>query len=309
MRRILLAIVTIGLAFTTAACESATSTPGTDGDDAARAGASAATADYDRGDSTGGPDGTGSGAATGGDGADATPAVGDANTDGTDTKPAPASDSGAPGPQAAATVNGEKIMLAEFQRQVFETQRYHVEQGLDPNTEDGQRQLLYLRKLVLDDMINQTLIEQAAAEAGLVATEEELAERLAGYIEEFGTEEALEASLTRRRHDVGRGRGHGARRDSRREDDGQDHGRRRPRRRRSCTRATSCATRRQTARWLCAGSRPARSSRQWHAICPRTRRAPSWAVIWTGSHRGCCRASSSRTRSSAYRRASGRASC
>jgi parvulin-like peptidyl-prolyl isomerase len=97
---------------------------------------------------------------------------------------------------AIATVNGEQIPLAEFQRQVFDTQRFYVEQGLDPNTEEGQSQLLHLRKQVLDDMINQVLVEQAARELGVVATEEDIAARMASYVEQFGSEDALAASLS-----------------------------------------------------------------------------------------------------------------
>ena len=37
---------------------------------------------------------------------------------------------------AVARVNGAPIPLADFQRQVFDTQRFYVEQGLDPKIED-----------------------------------------------------------------------------------------------------------------------------------------------------------------------------
>lgn len=108
---------------------------------------------------------------------------------------AAADSSGTPAGDAVAIVNGEDIPLADFQRQAFDTQRFYVEQGLDPNTEDGQRQLLFLRKQVLDDMINQVLIAQAASEMGIAATDEEVAERMQSYLEDFGTEEELATSL------------------------------------------------------------------------------------------------------------------
>jgi parvulin-like peptidyl-prolyl isomerase len=106
-------------------------------------------------------------------------------------------DSAAPAEQGdlVATVNGEGITLADFQSQVFTTQRFYVDQGVDPNTEDGQRQLLFVRRQVLADMINQVLIEQEAAALGVSATDDEVAERLAGYVEQFGSEEKLEESL------------------------------------------------------------------------------------------------------------------
>jgi foldase protein PrsA len=95
-----------------------------------------------------------------------------------------------------ATVNGEGIPLALFQRQVFAAQHYYVEQGLDPNTEEGQRQLLSIRRQQLDDMIDEVLIEQAAAQLGVTVTAQELDQRMALYVEQFGSEAAFEDSLS-----------------------------------------------------------------------------------------------------------------
>lgn len=114
---------------------------------------------------------------------------------------APASDEAAAAPaeagadELAATVDGVPITLREFQQQAFDTQRFYVEQGLDPNSEEGQRQLLYLRRQVLDDMINQSLIEMAAEELGITAGDDEIEERLQTYYDEFGTGDDLEAAL------------------------------------------------------------------------------------------------------------------
>ncbi|MCE7938977.1 MAG: hypothetical protein DYG90_10425, partial [Chloroflexi bacterium CFX6] len=98
--------------------------------------------------------------------------------------------------EVIAVVNGEAISLGEFQRQAFDTQRYFVDQGgIDPNTEDGQKQLLFLRRQVLSDMINQTLIEQAATELGITASDEEIQASLQKYIDELGGEDKFEQSL------------------------------------------------------------------------------------------------------------------
>lgn len=97
---------------------------------------------------------------------------------------------------AVASVNGELLTLAAFQRQAFDTQRYHVDQGgIDPNTDEGQRKLLFLRRQVLNDMIDQMLIEQAAAELGIRAEDDEVEASLADFVEELGGEAAFEASL------------------------------------------------------------------------------------------------------------------
>jgi parvulin-like peptidyl-prolyl isomerase len=117
-----------------------------------------------------------------------------------------ASGTGTPGGQGAtgggqaelvASVNGKPILLAEFQRQAWDTQRYFVDQGgIDPSSPEGQQQLLYLRRQVLSDMINQALLEQAAAEMKISATAEEAETSLQSYIEQIGGEAEFEKSLT-----------------------------------------------------------------------------------------------------------------
>jgi parvulin-like peptidyl-prolyl isomerase len=100
--------------------------------------------------------------------------------------------------QLAAMVNGTPIPLGEFQRQAFDTQRFYVEQGVDPNSEEGQKQLLYLRRQVLNDMINQVLVESAASDLGITASDEELEQRLQMYYDKYGTGEELESALEER---------------------------------------------------------------------------------------------------------------
>jgi len=80
-----------------------------------------------------------------------------------------------------AAVNGQGLPLGEYQRQAFDTQRYFVERGLDPSSEEGQAELRALRRGVLLDMIHQALIEQAAQEMNISASDEEVAESLAEF--------------------------------------------------------------------------------------------------------------------------------
>jgi len=94
-----------------------------------------------------------------------------------------------------ASVNGVPITMAEFQRQAFDTQRFFVEQGLDPNSDDGQRQLLALRRQLLIEMINQALVEEAAVELGIVVTDEEVQASLAKTREVLGGDAEFEASM------------------------------------------------------------------------------------------------------------------
>lgn len=99
-------------------------------------------------------------------------------------------------PEAVAKVNGVAIPLAEFQRQAFDTQSYHVEQGgIDPNTEEGQQKLLFFRRQVLRDMIDQALIEQAAAELDISVSDADLEAETKKLIEEVGGQAAFARKL------------------------------------------------------------------------------------------------------------------
>lgn len=80
----------------------------------------------------------------------------------------------------AASVNGEPITLSDFQAELA---RYHSAVGTELATEDGQR--------VLDDMIDQRLLAQAAKQAGYVVDEALLEERYQSLISERGSEQSL----------------------------------------------------------------------------------------------------------------------
>ena len=93
-------------------------------------------------------------------------------------------------PRLVASVDGQPITLADFQRQAFDTQRYFVDQGgIDPNTPDGQQQLLVLRRKVLSDMIDQVLLEQAAGALNIAATEAEVDAAVQKTIDDMGGED------------------------------------------------------------------------------------------------------------------------
>lgn len=97
---------------------------------------------------------------------------------------------------SVATVNGEPVSMAEFQKQAFDTQRYHVDQGgIDPNTAEGQQKLLFLRRQVLRDMIDQKLMEQAAEELHVSVSDEELDAEMKSLIEEVGGQAAFVRKL------------------------------------------------------------------------------------------------------------------
>lgn len=94
----------------------------------------------------------------------------------------------------AASVNGAPLALADFQAQALDTQRYFVDQGLDPNTDAGQQQLLALRRQVLREMVNQALFEQESASRGITATNQEVEASLAAYRQQAADSAAFDAA-------------------------------------------------------------------------------------------------------------------
>ncbi len=74
----------------------------------------------------------------------------------------------------AAIVNGTPILLADYERQVALYEASMGNAGQDTTTEEGQQALAEARRWVLDRMIEQVLIEQAAAQAGITVDDAEV---------------------------------------------------------------------------------------------------------------------------------------
>ncbi len=74
----------------------------------------------------------------------------------------------------AARVNGQPIFLDVYEKQVAQTERALMERGLILEGEEGQAQLSQIRQNVLNGLIEQAIIEQAAATLGITVTDEEL---------------------------------------------------------------------------------------------------------------------------------------
>ena len=99
-----------------------------------------------------------------------------------------------PEPQAAL-VNGQPILLADYEREVALYVESMTDAGQDASTAEGQDALKQGRALVLEMMINQVLIEQAAQAAGVTVTDEDLDATIQTLREETG-EEAFQQWLT-----------------------------------------------------------------------------------------------------------------
>jgi parvulin-like peptidyl-prolyl isomerase len=95
----------------------------------------------------------------------------------------------------AAVVNGQPIYLVDYERQVALYEAAVVAQGEDLSSPEGQERLLQAREQILSWMIEQALIEQKAAEMGIVVTEEDVDAEMARTIENGGGEAAFQAWL------------------------------------------------------------------------------------------------------------------
>ena len=84
----------------------------------------------------------------------------------------------------AARVNGEGLLLTEFEA---EMQRYRLATDKLGEAFDEEQ----AKSDVLDYLINQIMLAQAAAEQGFSADDAMLADRMNKFIEEIGSEEAL----------------------------------------------------------------------------------------------------------------------
>jgi parvulin-like peptidyl-prolyl isomerase len=115
--------------------------------------------------------------------------------------PPPAATVAAPSPTPsserplAALVNGQPILLADYQQEIARFEAAMAGQGFDLKSEDGQAMLAQMRRQVLDSMIEQVLIKQAATQEGMAVSEEELEAVIQQSIEEGGGQASFEEWL------------------------------------------------------------------------------------------------------------------
>ncbi|HOT93242.1 MAG TPA: peptidylprolyl isomerase [Anaerolineae bacterium] len=102
-------------------------------------------------------------------------------------EPPTATPSPTPEPQAAL-VNGQPLLLADYEREVALYAASMAAAGQDVTTPEGQAALAQGRELVLEMLINQLLIEQAANAAGVTVSDEELDATIATLRAETGEE-------------------------------------------------------------------------------------------------------------------------
>jgi len=79
------------------------------------------------------------------------------------------------GAGAAATVNSQRIATADYNKRVEAQQKYQKEfQKVDFSTAEGKKKLENLRKQVMDQMVEETVISQEAAKLDLSVSSEEV---------------------------------------------------------------------------------------------------------------------------------------
>jgi parvulin-like peptidyl-prolyl isomerase len=95
----------------------------------------------------------------------------------------------------AARVNGQPILLADYEKQVAQFEAALSDQGSDLSSEEGQATIAQIRRQVLEEMINQLLIEQAAAKEGIAISDEEVESHVQADIQAVGDESKFEQWL------------------------------------------------------------------------------------------------------------------
>ncbi|MFZ5917881.1 MAG: peptidylprolyl isomerase [Chloroflexota bacterium] len=95
----------------------------------------------------------------------------------------------------AALVNGEPIFLDDYLVQVMQAEQAIVSQGQDPDTTAGQDALAQARQRVLEAMIEQVIILQAAAREGVIVSDETVEAAVQQSITDAGGQAAFEAWL------------------------------------------------------------------------------------------------------------------
>jgi len=95
----------------------------------------------------------------------------------------------------AALVNGQYIFLSDYEQRVAQFEEALFEQGIDPQTSDGQAELAQARQDVLQGMIDSVLIEQGGLELGIGLTDEELESQVEADIASGGGQAAFDEWL------------------------------------------------------------------------------------------------------------------
>lgn len=95
----------------------------------------------------------------------------------------------------AALVNGQYVFLADYERRVAQFEQALLQQGVDPNTGEGQADLAQAQQDLLEGLIDAVLIEQGGAALGITVTDGEVESQVAADIAAGGGQAAFDEWL------------------------------------------------------------------------------------------------------------------
>jgi parvulin-like peptidyl-prolyl isomerase len=100
-----------------------------------------------------------------------------------------------PGEPLAASVNGQGIPLSQYERQAQQSELALVQQGVDPNTDDGKAALKGLREQVLNQLLDDQLVEQEAKNQNISVSPNDINDRVQQIIADAGSQAKFDEYL------------------------------------------------------------------------------------------------------------------
>jgi parvulin-like peptidyl-prolyl isomerase len=94
-----------------------------------------------------------------------------------------------------ARVNSQPISKADFDQQAAQIENFFRSQGIDLNSKEGQNKLAQAKQQLLDAMIDDVLIAQAAAQQGVSVSDAEVEAKIKEMIQQAGGEDKFNAQL------------------------------------------------------------------------------------------------------------------
>lgn len=100
-----------------------------------------------------------------------------------------------PNDKLAARVNGQAIPLSLYEQQAAQSQVALLQQGVDPNSDQGKEAIKGLRAQVLSQMIDDALVEQAARAQNINVSPNDVNDRVQQVINDAGSPEKFQQYL------------------------------------------------------------------------------------------------------------------
>lgn len=99
------------------------------------------------------------------------------------------------GEKLALIVNGQGIPFSQYERQAAQSELALVQQGTDPNSDQGKEAIKGLRAQVLSQMIDDALVEQEAKKQNINVSPNDVNDRVQQVINDAGSQEKFQQYL------------------------------------------------------------------------------------------------------------------